>query len=69
MALNKQTLCWDCANAVNGCCWSMRGEPVSGWVAEKTKLKCKGEMITSYHVLSCPEFVRDADRKRKVVNN
>ena len=66
--LNKQTLCWDCANAVNGCKWSMNGEPVDGWTAEETELKCKGQSVRSFHVISCPEFIRDAERKERTVN-
>lgn len=63
---NKQTLCWDCARAVCGCTWSREFIPVNGWMAEETKLKVKnGDYVTSYHVISCPEFVPDA---RKVVN-
>ena len=61
----KQTLCWSCKNAVGRCSWSevdeskknrpIKYEPVSGWVAIKTKKM----HYNSYVVLSCPEFVPD----------
>ena len=61
----KQTLCWSCKNAVGRCSWSevdeskkdrpIKYEPVSGWVAIKTKKM----NYNSYVVLSCPEFVPD----------
>ena len=45
------TICWKCERAcTNGCSWSERNEPVTGWVA------VKNEASGSYSVLSCPLF-------------
>ncbi len=61
----RETLCWYCKNAVPskgtraGCSWSRKFEPVSGWNADETILKCHGgydEKIKSYLVKECPEF-------------
>lgn len=46
------SLCWHCRNALGGCSWSMRFEPVEGWDAKHTK------RYNSYKVYSCPQFVR-----------
>jgi len=51
------TLCWDCRNAIGGCSWSTLFKPVEGWKAEPTKNK---EGATSFNVIKCPEFKRDA---------
>lgn len=58
------TLCWDCANATsNECPWVDRAEPVPGWGAKETKIRKGGKVICeSYHIRSCPKFVRDAER-------
>lgn len=56
----RMTLCWDCKNAVLGCDWSRKGAPIEGWKAVETTLKCKGLDTPSFHVIECPEFVRDA---------
>lgn len=51
LAKNNETLCWDCAKALNrGCSWSADSEPVEGWKAKKTS--------RGYCVRSCPEFER-----------
>ena len=61
----KQTLCWSCKNAVGRCSWSevdeskknrpIKYEPVSGWVAIKTKKM----HYNSYVVFCFLEFVPD----------
>ena len=58
------TLCWDCANATsNDCPWVDRAEPVPGWGAKETKIRKGGKVVCeSYHIRSCPKFVRDAER-------
>lgn len=62
----SMTICWECANAVpdrnigRGCSWSLYGEPVEGWTAERTKIKNRGKVAeesNSYQVIACPEFV------------
>ena len=64
-ANRQQTLCWECAKATGGCCWSdhWKHEPVPGWTAEESMLKVSGSYITSYCVKECPEF--EPDRRRK----
>lgn len=57
----KSSLCWDCANALCGCDWSRDFKPVEGWEAKfspATKNK-----VESYHVISCPQFEKDKERK------
>lgn len=67
--INKpQTLCWDCANATGSCSWSdhFDHKPVDGWEAIETTIKvhnpsCDADLNRSYVVISCPEFIRDAE--------
>ena len=66
------TLCWKCKNAVNGCCWAKKFEPVPGWVAEPTKIKYLVSEnavhsiteLDSFKVIKCPEFESDFDLAR-----
>lgn len=53
-----QTLCWKCANAVGRCSWSQDFIPVKGWKAEETARECNGNIVASYTVIKCPEFVK-----------
>ena len=56
-----KTICWDCGNALGGCSWSARLEPVEGWEAEPTqKAQFRGEPLQSFLVKECPRFQRDA---------
>ena len=50
--IEKDTLCWDCANYAGGCSWTQPdgAVPVKGWKAKKTAL--------GYVVKECPKFVR-----------
>lgn len=54
------TLCWDCRNALGGCSWAQRFEPVEGWTAIVTKpavyLSEAMQNIPDYCVIKCPEF-------------
>ena len=53
----RKQLCWDCAKATNGgCSWSRRFEPVKGWTAEPNTR----EAFSTYEIIACPEFERDA---------
>lgn len=56
------SLCWDCANATRpwNCQWVRSGKPVNGWIARKTIVNKKWHPAESYHVLTCPKFVRDS---------
>ena len=62
MGRGKNSLCFDCQNAVCGCSWSKRFEPVEGWVAKPVKLKADNKYnryIDSYMVEQCPLFIAD----------
>ena len=51
---HRDTLCWDCKNAMRGgCSWAdpEQQKPVDGWAAVKTSL--------GYIVHACPKFVRE----------
>ena len=53
----KPTICWNCANACGGCCWSKSFKPVDGWTATPTKVyQVKDSYIDSYVVYKCPQF-------------
>ena len=53
------SLCWDCKNAVSGCCWAKENKPVDGWKAKFIKAQ-NSKPYDTYLVINCPEFVRDA---------
>lgn len=58
----KKTLCWDCANYLDGCSWARYGIPVAGWDADisyQMDSNGKGPM-KCFCVNTCPKFVRDA---------
>ena len=61
--VHKETLCWDCQNAVVGCSWSSCFEPVPGWTAVPQNIRELGRITPSYHVEACPEFVPDEPRR------
>lgn len=56
------TLCWDCAFATKPlrCEWVADGTPVNGWVAKESLVSKRSYPYTSYHIISCPKFRRDA---------
>lgn len=49
-------LCWTCKKAVCKCSWSKNLEPVKGWDAYEVPFYLGG---TTYHIVSCPEYVED----------
>lgn len=57
----KDTICWNCINAVPnpkkgiGCEWLCKGKEVPGWEAIP---RWQGDTVYSYKVLTCPKFVR-----------
>lgn len=55
------TLCWSCTKATGGCTWSQTlNDLVPGCVA-KPKTRVYAEMVeTSYTILECPEYEKDA---------
>ena len=60
MARWDNSLCFDCQNAVCGCSWSKRFEPVDGWTATPVKIRSEQKRyIDSYVVKKCPLFVPD----------
>ena len=65
MQKKPNSICFDCKNAVFGCCWAKRFEPVPGWEAVKTRIKNRNSedsyYIDSYKVISCPQFKNDND--------
>ena len=61
----KQTLCWECKNAVpnsesgTGCEWSRYFKPVPGWDAKRKDVSMgKNKKLVSYCVINCPKFER-----------
>lgn len=50
----KPTLCWECSKI--NCPWMLYGLPIKGWIAEPTKLFCKGRTIKSFNVTHCPQY-------------
>lgn len=66
----RANICFDCANACGGCSWSEidpetkrpRFEPVPGWkaypVKRPTNQKKKEQIIKTYRIVACPQFVR-----------
>ena len=55
-----ESLCFDCKNAVCGCSWSKRFEPVEGWEAIPKKIRIdKTHFIASYVVKKCPLYSDD----------
>lgn len=63
MKFKQHTLCWSCAKACGDCAWSDHNlhEPVPGWTAEPAIIKCGQQVsISSFYVLECPEYERDA---------
>lgn len=61
--------CWDCANACGKCAWSARFQPIPGWVATATVIKCNSGYTTgvvytaSYAIHFCPQFKAEPERK------
>lgn len=53
---SDRSICWECKNALLGCSWSKRFEPVTGWKATRFN-NDNGEI--SYVVQKCPEFIPD----------
>lgn len=55
---NNYTKCWTCKNACGGCSWSRDFQPVPGWNAVPTFHPSNVGNENSFHVISCPEYVR-----------
>lgn len=57
---DKKTICWGCANACGGCCWSKSFKEVPGWNATPTKIySTKDSKVDSYIVHKCPMYKKD----------
>lgn len=52
MALETQSLCWDCSKGANECGFMRSLEPVAGWEADR--VLCEGNW--TYNVIRCPNF-------------
>lgn len=65
----EQTLCWQCLRSYKGarCSWAQNFIPVEGWEAVYSPVKSfrtyrspgAYEMMDSYMVRKCPEFLPD----------
>lgn len=56
----KQTLCMTCRRVgTSTCSWDRRLKPVKGWVAEIQPYRGAQGMTTTFHVVSCPQFLHD----------
>lgn len=58
--MSKETLCWDCKNAIGKCTWSQCFVPIKGWKAKPTTYDSEGMKIKSFLVKECPEFKPDS---------
>lgn len=61
----RETLCWDCQNAISGCSWARNFTPVEGWTAVPTEIEPFGtstKPTKSFCVLNCPLFIKDEKR-------
>ena len=58
--VGARSICWDCERACAGCSWSRRFKPVPGWNALPAKLVQRDGPVSTYIVLECPQFKRDA---------
>lgn len=64
----KETLCWDCVNAVKKCPWSRSFKPVPGWDAIPTKIKMEcARLSDSYMVKDCPMFEAESESARTLL--
>ena len=65
---HPETICWGCQNAIGRCNWSRELKPVDGWdVIPRTIKASKNGMtdiLESYIVLECPEFIADGRSER-----
>lgn len=68
----EESLCWDCAHAVGGCCWSSDFVPVPGWNALERPIMANNGTYssTSFMVMECPQFraesVKDWTGRREI---
>ena len=70
---NRANICIDCKKSVGLCPWSavdqktgkLKFEPVPGWTATKTKMRCSGTLagaakyVDTYSITACPLFEKD----------
>ena len=60
MGKRKETLCWECDNAVGKCSWIEDFEPIPNWDATPTKIDNNdGKILDSFLVHECPLFKPD----------
>lgn len=69
----KANICFGCKNACGGCSWTavdntlpgkpIRFEPVPGWTAEPVYRNVSKQLIKTYAITACPQFVPDRREK------
>ena len=67
--------CEHCKKYAGGCSWTdldektgrTKFEPVKGWKAKPTRKVSNGQIIHSYDIKYCPEFVSDGTENKKVM--
>ncbi len=66
--MKNEQLCWSCKRAIpnHGCEWVDRLEPVEGWTATPTKIKCAGKYEESYAIEKCPKYINDHDKREAI---
>lgn len=58
MGVNSDTLCWLCEKScTKECSWARSFDPVEGWDAEETVIAGYTNLIQSFFVKNCPEFL------------
>ena len=68
MAGTQQQLCWSCQQAVpakrtgRGCEWSVKAQPVPGWIAEPIQKPAIG---LTWLVRACPKYEPDSPKVRR----
>lgn len=63
MGVKGDTLCWLCEKScTKACSWAKSFDPVEGWDAEETVIAGYTNLIQSFLVKDCPEFVPDDPR-------
>lgn len=66
--------CEHCKKCFGGCSWTdldeatgkTKFEPVAGWSATPTTKISNGQVIHSYEIRYCPEFVDDGTERRRL---
>ena len=57
----SRSVCWTCAKACGGCCWSVDYRPVDGWDA---RYDVNRDGVESFAIYFCPEYEEDTEENR-----